>query len=256
MLTALTQADAGPVTLLEVGAGAGNTLFPILARNQNPQLRMHACDFSAKAIDLIRADARFDEAVIQTHVWDVSSPDPSPSSSSLLPPPSSVDVILLIFTFSALAPDQWRPALYNLHRLLKPTTGRILFRDYARGDLAQVRFKSRRYLDENFYVRGDGTRVYFFDPDELRTLWTMTSTSTTTHDDEEAKEKKKEGPLFNVIQLDVDRRLLVNRQRKLKMFRSWIQASFSKRGEEAEEEEEEEAKADGDGEGEGEGREG
>jgi tRNAThr (cytosine32-N3)-methyltransferase len=161
--------------------------------------------------------------------------------SNGLPPgltEGSVDVVILIFIFSALAPDQWERAIRNVYRVLKPG-GQVLFRDYGRGDLAQVRFKKNRYLAENFYVRGDGTRVFFFDRDELEQMWGQwtpekglpelkSKDETAEEAAPEPTEKEKEG-VFDILNLAIDRRLVVNRQRKLKMYRAWIQGHFVKR---------------------------
>ncbi|SMQ52500.1 unnamed protein product [Zymoseptoria tritici ST99CH_3D7] len=230
VLAEVTKEGYGPVTVLEVGAGAGNTAFPVLALNHNPELRLHACDYSKKAIDVIRSQPAYLEqtgSILHADVWDAAS-------STELPPgltEGTVDVIVMIFIFSALSPDQWTQAVANAWNLLKPG-GEVLFRDYGRGDLAQVRFKKGRYLDENFYVRGDGTRVYFFDQQELRHIWGGVDEAgdAAASTEKESSYGTESSHRFEILNLAVDRRMLVNRQRKLKMYRCWMQGHFRKPG--------------------------
>jgi tRNAThr (cytosine32-N3)-methyltransferase len=226
ILGKVTEEDVGPVTILEVGAGAGNTAFPILANNQNPKLKVHACDFSKKAVEVMRNHEAYNTDKMQADVWDAAGDDLPPGLEE-----GSVDVVLMVFIFSALSPSQWKQAVHNIYRVLKPG-GEVCFRDYGRGDLAQVRFKKGRYMDENFYIRGDGTRVYFFDRDELAQIWAGESSS---GEEEKAGEaSSSEGAMaqaasFEIEDLGFDRRLLVNRARKLKMYRCWIQGRFRKK---------------------------
>ncbi|MCJ1455866.1 hypothetical protein MMC28_006223 [Mycoblastus sanguinarius] len=261
VLTKLIAKEAGPAVILEVGAGAGNTAFPILAANENPRLMIHACDFSGKAVDLVRENEAYDAENLRASVWDISSDDLPPEVGE-----GSVDVVLLVFIFSALSPRQWDAAVRNVYRILRPG-GKVCFRDYGKGDLTQVRFKKGRLLEEKFYIRGDGTRVYFFEEDELRKIWgggarringsrTNQNGAQYTDEDKEAREEPTrnatkghtdavtvEDPSlepqaefgsslvknrFEIVSLGVDRRMLVNRQKQLKMYRCWMQGCFKK----------------------------
>lgn len=247
ILQAVTASGAGSKRVLEIGAGAGNTAFPILRTNENPDFRLFACDFSRRAVELIRSSPAFDPLVMQAEVWDFSSPGDLPNGVE----ECSIDVVLLIFTFSNLSPRQWAQAVSNVWRVLKPG-GEICFRDYGRGDLAQIRFRKGRWLEENFYVRGDGTRVYFFDEDELRRIWgggqggeseavqderVGGRQEWTSHDQEIIERQEHQGnssvdqlniPSFEILDLGVDRRLTVNRKEQLKMYRCWMQGRFRK----------------------------
>ena len=198
----MTKEGHGPAVVLEIGAGAGNTAFPLVAVNKNPEFKVHACDYSKKAVDVMRGQETYDPNFMQADVWDATSDDLPPGLEE-----GSVDVAILIFIFSALSPREWQKAVDNVHRLLKPG-GHVCFRDYGRGDLAQVRFKKNRYLEENFYVRGDGTRVYFFEEEELAGIWT---------------------DRFDVHAMGMDRRLLINRATKVKMYRCWLQSRLQKK---------------------------
>lgn len=121
--------------------------------------------------------------------------------------PGTIDCISLIFVLSAIQPSKLPHVLARLRRALKPG-GRLLIRDYGLYDLTQLRFSPARVLGENFYVRGDGTQVYFFSPGEIRQL----------ADDQQ----------LIVEQEGFDKRLIVNRLKKLKMYRVWLQAKLRK----------------------------
>lgn len=229
LLSTATSPSAAPATILEIGAGAGNTAFPLLKANRNAGLVVHAVDFSPTAVNVLRTspDYQLHHQAGRLHVgtWDLASP-------SALPPdvaPRSIDIAILIFTFSALAPDQWNPAVRNVWEVLKPG-GVVLFRDYARGDLAQVRFKKGRWMGENWYVRGDGTRVYFFDGEEVARIWGGGRNSTVSHGGGGGEQEgiKDAPPRFQIEHVGNDNRLLVNRHRKLKMYRCWLQGRFRK----------------------------
>ncbi|EPT01123.1 hypothetical protein FOMPIDRAFT_1036443 [Fomitopsis schrenkii] len=288
-LVRVTQPEAGPVTVVEVGCGAGNAVYPILTSNKNPQLSLRAYDYSSHAVKLVQTNPLYAApqiGSIKAAVWDLSSPELPPDAA-----PESVDIIILIFVLSALHPHEWQRAVQNVHKMLKPG-GLVLFRDYGRYDLTQLRFKGGRLLDDNFYIRGDKTRVYFFELDELALLFAGSlapssykannNVTVVEEDDENTEEPSGQSttkppqsstpqqsppspsrpadttsadgndsaftatslptqihpclhpileadphePLFTIEQLGIDRRLIVNRKRQLKMYRVWMQAKF------------------------------
>lgn len=194
--------SAASYRILEVGCGVGNTVFPILKTNNDPGLFVYCCDFSTTAVDLVKGNEDYNPSRCFAFVHNVSD-----EHNSFPMPAESVDIIILIFVLSAILPDKMLGVLHRLGRLLKPG-GQILLRDYGRYDMAQLRFKKGRCLSENFYVRGDGTRVYFFTQDELDRLLT--------------------GAGLEKVQNVVDRRLQVNRGKQLTMYRVWIQCKYRK----------------------------
>lgn len=190
---------AGEKVLLEVGCGAGNTVFPLLATY--PDVFVHACDFSRRAINLVQSHKEYADTRIHAFVCDLTSDDLSNHIA-----PSSVDIITMIFALSAVSPEKMPLVLQNIKKVLKPN-GLVLFRDYATGDLAQERFTCKdQKISENFYVRGDGTRAFYFSEEYLRCLF--------------------EDYGFVTKELGLCCKQVENRSRELVMNRRWIQAVF------------------------------
>lgn len=88
----------------------------------------------------------------------------------------------------------------------------IYFRDYGKFDFAQLNFsrKQGRKLKEDFYVKHDGTRVYYAEEKYISELF------------------KTAG--FEEIECKAHYRYLENRKTGLEMYRVWIQGRFKKPG--------------------------
>ncbi|MED6133889.1 hypothetical protein PIB30_032461 [Stylosanthes scabra] len=189
----------GRKVILEVGCGAGNTIFPVIA--SFPDAFVYACDFSPRAIELVKTHEDFKESRVRAFVTDLTVDD---LCKEILP--SSVDIVTMIFMLSAVSPEKMPLVLQNIRKIIKPN-GYVLFRDYATGDLAQERFSGKdQKISDNFYVRGDGTRAYYFSNEFLTNLF------------------KENG--FVVDKLHVYCKQVENRSRELIMNRRWVQAVF------------------------------
>ncbi|CAN6308076.1 unnamed protein product [Urochloa humidicola] len=192
--------DGEKMVVLEVGCGAGNTIFPLLSTY--PDIFAHACDFSQRAVDLVKKHKDFRPDRINAFVCDITSEQLTDNME-----PSSADIVTMIFVLSAVAPDKMPLVLQNVRNVLKHG-GRVLFRDYAFGDLAQERLMSKgQQISENFYVRGDGTRAYYFSNEYLVNLFSNCG--------------------FTLEEICVHNKQVENRSLDLVMNRNWIQATFT-----------------------------
>ncbi|XP_058193031.1 uncharacterized protein LOC131310170 [Rhododendron vialii] len=131
----------------QVGCGACNTVFPLVAKY--PKLFVHACDFSPHAIILVKSHVDFNEDQVNAFLCDVVTDDLCDTMM-----PSSIDVTLQIFMLSAVCPTKMHLILQNVKKVLK------------------VELDQRnQMISENFYIRGDGTSAFYFSEEFLSTLF-------------------------------------------------------------------------------------
>lgn len=161
------------LTLVEAGCGVGNGIFPVLRAND--RLFAYAFDYSVKAVDIVKKNEEYRTDRVKAFQADLSNAE---SYVNVIKKelPEGTDFVTALWTLSALPPgEQQRAAATGLASLLK--AGGLLFvRDYAAGDMREVKFTQRGQAVEcvessgRLFLRGDGTFAYFFEVEEMRKL--------------------------------------------------------------------------------------
>lgn len=101
-LASNTTDASSSVRLFEIGCGVGNTILPILKYNSYPNLKAFCCDFSPKAINILKNHSEFDSNRCTAFVLDASVVD----WGAVPFEENSLDIIVLIFVLSAIHPEK------------------------------------------------------------------------------------------------------------------------------------------------------
>uniref|UniRef100_A0A0K0EDI8 tRNA N(3)-methylcytidine methyltransferase n=1 Tax=Strongyloides stercoralis TaxID=6248 RepID=A0A0K0EDI8_STRER len=155
-----------PLTYLEVGCGVGNMLFPI--KEFFPNWDVYGFDFSDNAINIIKEKGKATNVEVNVFVLDLTDSEKAEDIIYKFP---LADITTLIFVLSAIEPSKHKIAIENMLKFVKKG-GIIFFRDYGINDNAMIRFGWGTKIDEKFYVRSDNTTSYFFELDEIKSLFT------------------------------------------------------------------------------------
>ncbi|ETW06382.1 hypothetical protein, variant [Aphanomyces invadans] len=195
--------------VLEVGCGYGSAIFPLLA--ECPSMHAHVFDFSPHAINILKSNPLYDPARCCAYVCDIVT-----GADDLGVPPTSMDVVLMVFVLSAIPPTSLSQVVQKVYRALRPG-GVVCFRDYGLYDLAMMRSTKKVHAgapchDENLgnvYYRGDGTLATFFSIQDVAALFVDGG--------------------FAVVENDYCTVRLRNRRTNTNMDRVWVHGTFVKR---------------------------
>ena len=188
------------ITLLDMGCGVGNSFYPLLIRL--PNLYVNAFDFSKRAVNMSKTHPLYEKEKHRINVYDLDLvKDEIPNKNN--------DYGILMFVLSAIKPEEHEKVIEKISKVVNKD-GILYFRDYARYDMAQIRFAKRKKnkVGENLYMRKDKTLSYFFDKNEIENLF------------------KKYG--FSIVSSNIICRLIENRKEHKKMHRLWLQIKFKK----------------------------
>ena len=188
------------ITLLDMGCGVGNSFYPLIIRL--PNLYVNAFDFSKRAVNMSKTHPMYEKEKYRINVYDLDLvKDDIPNKNN--------DYGILMFVLSAIKPEEHEKVIEKISKVINKG-GILYFRDYARYDMAQIRFAKRKKnrVGDNLYMRKDKTLSYFFDKTEIEDLF------------------KKYG--FSIVNSNLICRLIENRKENKKMHRLWLQMKFKK----------------------------
>ena len=188
------------ITLLDMGCGVGNSFYPLITRL--PNLYVNAFDFSKRAVNMAKTHPMYEKEKHRINLYDLDLvKDEIPDKNN--------DYGILMFVLSAIKPEEHEKVIEKISKVINKG-GILYFRDYARYDMAQIRFAKRKKnrVGDNLYMRKDKTLSYFFDKNEIENLF------------------KKYG--FSIVNSNLICRLIENRKEHKKMHRLWLQMKFKK----------------------------
>ncbi|CCW68882.1 unnamed protein product [Phytomonas sp. Hart1] len=236
-----------PFSWLEAGCGVGNAMLPIFKEfgHLAHWRLLLGFDISKVAINLLKdkkvslplplqeklhvcvlnpCEERLSGCLFPTPLGDAGTFSSIGSSSSLYNP--TVEFVSMIFVLSSIPVPLHASVLKRIAECMVRPGGIFFFRDYARSDLAEKRFRSRKQgvsdteterrndVDGNLggknessiFARTNGTLSYFFSKEELEKLFTSVG--------------------FSVIEIREVNREVENRKAALCMSRKFIQGRF------------------------------
>lgn len=121
-------------------------------------------DISSTCLEQLQAAARLEGiAPERLHLFPADATDPSLAPAFA---PIAADALLIMFTLSAVVPEQQLVMLAHAYGSLRPG-GQLLIRDHGLYDMVQLRIPAEQWVEPNTYKRGDKTIAHFFSTEAL-----------------------------------------------------------------------------------------
>ena len=188
------------ISLLDMGCGVGNSFYPLIKVKNN--LIVYAFDFSNRAINNAKTHKLYEKNKDRIFLKNLDLVNDEIDYPSC-------DYGILMFVLSAINPEYHEKIIEKISNKINKD-GIVFFRDYAKYDMAQIRFAQRKKnkVNENLYMRKDKTLSYFFEQKEIENLFNKYN--------------------FQTIDSKLVSRVIENRKENKKMNRLWLQIKFKK----------------------------